>query len=97
MAKRSRKNQKSAATKEFVIVAFAEDMEEAGEVQLLLKANDIAVVLKEHDDEEEKSIAIMVPEEVMDEAHVIIESRDSYDEIYDEEDDYEEDFLDDNY
>ena len=100
MAKRARKNQKSATAKEFVIVALAEDMEEAGEIRFLLKAGDIPAIIKEQHGTEERGVAVMVPEEFMDEAQLIVESRNSYDEIYEpdvEEDDYEEDFLDDNY
>lgn len=99
MAKRSRKNHKSQANLQgFVVVAFAKDLEQAREYESLLKVNDIPVVINQ---ESERStgateIAVMVPEDFLDEAHVIIESQDTYDDfcdltVEDEEEDEEED------
>ena len=86
MAKRPRKTEKSQAKlQDFVIVAFADDLEQAREREALLRNNDIPAVVKQQDEEatDTKGIAIMVPEEFIDEAHVIIESQDAYDDFYD--------------
>lgn len=94
MAKRAPKTQKSQTKlKEFVAVTFAEDLEQAKDYETLLKNNDIPAVIKKQnqDSTNDKSIAVMVPEEFLDEAHVIIESQDAYDDFYDlaaEDEDY---------
>jgi hypothetical protein len=97
MAKRPKKTQKSQAKlQDFVIVAFAEDWEQARERETLLRNNDIPAIIKEQDEESTnaKGIAIMVPEDFLDEAHVVIESQDAYDDFYDFalEDENEADF-----
>jgi hypothetical protein len=97
MAKRSKKTQKSQAkVKDFVVVTFAEDLEQAREYETLLKTNDIPAIITEQNEQEisNKCIAIMVPEDFLDEAHVVIESQDAYDDFYDFalEDENEEDF-----
>lgn len=86
MAKRSKKIHKSQAKLEgYVVVAFAEDLEQAREYKTLLEANDISAVVREHDGHAIDSIEItvMVPEEFLDEAHVVIESQQAYDDFYD--------------
>ncbi|OHB62009.1 MAG: hypothetical protein A2167_06900 [Planctomycetes bacterium RBG_13_46_10] len=86
MTKRSKKNQKSQTKlKDFVTVTFVEDMEQAKEYETLLKVNDIPAIIKEQYDPSltTRSVAIMVPEECLDEAHVVIESQDAYDDFYD--------------
>jgi len=86
MAKRPKKTQKSPAKlQDFVVVAFAEDWEQARDRQALLRSNDIPAVVRQQDEEatNTKGIAIMVPEEFLDEAHVVIESQDAYDDFYD--------------
>ena len=86
MAKRSKKPHKSQAKLEgYVVVAFAEDMEQATEFKTILKANDISATITEPEAHEiaSKEIAVMVPEEFLDEAHVIIESQHAYDDFYD--------------
>ena len=107
MAKHSKKAQKSQTKlQEFVIVAFAEDMEEARNYAALLKANDIPAAIKEQDESQQvgtKSIAVMVPEDFLDEAHVVIESQDAYDDFYDfaledeDDGDFSSDFFDDDF
>jgi hypothetical protein len=106
MAKRSKKGQKSHANPEgYVVVAFAEDMEQATEYQSLLQANDISATITEHDENAigSKEIAVMVPEEFLDEAHVIIESQHAYDDFYDfalesdDEGDFDDDFIEDEF
>ena len=86
MAKRSKKAQKSQTKlQEFVVVAFAEELEKARGYETLLKSNDIPAVIKEQDEQSmnAESIAVMVPEDCLDEAHVVIESQDAYDDFYD--------------
>ena len=86
MTKRSKKNQKSQTKlKDFVTVTFVEDMEQAREYETLLKVNDIPTIIREQYDPSlaTRSVAIMVPEDCLDEAHVVIESQDAYDDFYD--------------
>ena len=67
------------------IVTFTQDMELAKEYETLLKNNDIPVMIKPHKDHEsgDKFIAILVPEDFIDEAHVVIESQNAFDDFYD--------------
>jgi hypothetical protein len=86
MARRSKKDQNSQSKlKDFVVVTFVEALEQAREYETLLRVNDIPAVVKEQIDETlgVKSIAVMVPEDYLDEAHVVIESQDAYDDFYD--------------
>jgi hypothetical protein len=86
MAKRYKKKQDShAKLQDFVVVTFVEDLEQAQEYEAVLEANDIPAVINEQNEQSggTKSIAIMVPEEFLDEAHVVIESQDAYDDFYD--------------
>lgn len=104
MAKSSKKGQKTRP-EEFVIAAFAEDLEKAREYESLLKAEKIPVVTKPsgYDENETKGIAVMVPEEHLDEAHVVIESQDAYDDFYDfvlegeEDTDFDSDLFEDDF
>ena len=106
MAKRTRKICKSEAKlQEFVVVAFAENMEQAQEYESLLKNNEIPVVINEQHKQSKdgKDIAVMVPEDFLDEAHVVIESQDTYEDFYDfaledeGDDDLDDDIFDDNF
>ena len=106
MARRSKKGHKSQAKVEgYVVVAFAEDLDQAREYKTLLEANDIPATISEHDQHTIGSgeIAVMVPEEFIDEAHVVIESQHAYDDFYDfamedeGESDFDDDFLDDDF
>jgi len=106
MAKRSKKGHRSQAKLQgYVVVAFAEDMEQAREYKTLLEVNDVAAIISEQQEQSlgSKEITVMVPEDFLDEAHVIIESQHTYDDFYDfaveDEDDgdfddelFEEDF-----
>ncbi len=103
MQKRPHKNGKGQSkVKEFVVVTFVEDMEQAREYETLLRLNDIPAVIKEQLDANPdcKAVAIMVPEDFLDEAHVVIESQDAYDDFYDfalegeDEFDFGDDLLD---
>ena len=85
MTKRSRKGQKpQAKVQGYVVVTFAEDLDQAKDYESLLNVNDVPVAIEEQQDQMGNSeIAVMVPEEFLDEAHVIIESQDAYDDFYD--------------
>jgi hypothetical protein len=104
MHKHPNKNNKGQGkVKEYVVVAFVDDMEQAREYETLLRLNDIPAVIKEQLDPgaDGKAVAIMVPEDFLDEAHVVIESQDAYDDFCDytlDEDDavnFDSDTLDD--
>jgi hypothetical protein len=98
MAKRSQKTRKAKSqVEDFVVVTVAPDAEQAREYQTLLKNNDIPATIREQaeQDLESDGIAVMVPEEYIDEAHVVIESQDAYDDFYDfamEEDEESDEF-----
>ncbi len=103
MGKHSKKGHKSHAKLEgYVVVAFSEDMDQAREYKTLLQSNDITATIVEQDEHAagSKEIAVMVSEEFLDEAHVIIESQHTYDDFYDfsmedeSEIDFDGDFLD---
>ncbi len=104
MDKHRRKgNRGNTRVKEYVVVARVDDLEQAKEYETLLRLNDIPAVIKEQLDggADGKGVAIMVPEDFLDEAHVVIESQDAYDDLCDyamdeEEDlDFDGDLLDD--
>ena len=104
MAKSVQKNQKTKPKpkqQEFVTVTFAKDIEEAKDYEALLKTNDIPTMTKEFSEETAsiKGIAIMVPEDFIDEAHVVIDSQNAYDDFYDLaiEDEFADDFHDDEF
>ena len=99
-----KKTQKTQTkTQEFVVVTITNDYEQAGNYQTLLKANDIPAEINQSNDPatESANFVLTVPEDCIDEAHVIIESQDAYDDFYDltleENDDFESDFLDDDF
>lgn len=86
MVKRSPRSQKGQArVQELVVVAFADDMEQARDYETLLKNNDIPAIIREQRDDssDKERVAVLVPEEFVDEAHVVIESQDAYDDFYD--------------
>ena len=103
MAKRSKKGGKANSQLHgYVVVTFADDLDQAKEFESLLKSSEIPVAIKEHFDDAlgANEIAVMVPDEFLDEAHVIIESQDTYDEFYDladEDEDFGDDYFDDEY
>ncbi len=86
-------NKGNMKVKEYVVVAFVDDMDQAKEYETLLRLNDIPAVIREQLDggAEGKAVAIMVPEDFLDEAHVVIESQDAYDDLCDYTMDEEED------
>ena len=90
-------------TQELVVVATASTMDEAKETETLLKNNEIPAMVKERPNEfgEGFHFAVYVPEDMADEAHVVIESQNAYDDFYDigldeeNEDDLEGDIFED--
>ena len=106
MAKRSKKGHRSQAKMQgYVVVTFAEDLEQAREYKTLLEVNDVSAIISEQQEQslDSKEIAVMVPEEFLDEAHVIIESQQAYDDFYDlalddeTESDFDSDLLEDDF
>jgi len=96
MAKHSQKGRRPRTkVQELVTVAFADSADQAKDYETILESNDIPVIIKEQDEQEAngKVIAVMVPGDFLDEAHVVIESQDAYDDFYDLalEDEYEGD------
>jgi hypothetical protein len=106
MAKRSKKAHRSQAKLQgYVVVAFADDLEQAREFKSLLEVNDVSAIISEQKEPTlgSKEIAVMVPEDFLDEAHVIIESQQAYDDFYDyaldegEGGDFDDDLFDDDF
>jgi hypothetical protein len=94
MSKHPRRDDKgSTKVQDLVVVAFLDDMDQAREYETILRLNDIPAVLKEQLDPglDGKTVALMVPEDYLDEAHVVIESQDAYDDLCDFTMDDEED------
>jgi len=85
---------------EYVPVMVLDDIVQANDYRQLLEENDIAVVIEQDDSSE--SVSVMVPEECLDEAHVVIEAQDAYDDFYDlaldeDADDFDDGFLDEDF
>jgi hypothetical protein len=105
MPRRSKKTDNSRTNlQDFVMVNFIEDSEQAKDRVDLLKRNDIPATIKQQQDESTgiNGYAVMVPEDYIDEANVIIESQDAYDDFYDyaidnDDDDFGSDFFDDEF
>jgi hypothetical protein len=105
MARRAKKRTKvGQKVQDYVAVAFARDETEAREYEALLASDNIPATIKQQVDADTDSegYAVMVPEEFVDEAYVIIESQDAYDDFYDstvdeEEPDLDTDVFDDGY
>lgn len=86
MAKGTRKkSQVAQKVQDYVTVFLAESEDQAKEYEALLSSDDIPVTIKKHSGSEQDSrgFAVMVPEDYADEAYVIIESQDAYDDFYD--------------
>ena len=80
-----RNGKSQAKVKDMVVVTVVEDTEQAREYETLLRLNDIPAMVKEQLDATgtNTGMAVMVPEDFLDEAHVVIESQDAYDDFYD--------------
>ena len=87
MPKRAKKNSVHAtAVKDFVTVAFAEDMDLARQYKQLLTEHEIPVVIKRQPEMAQNGfsdIAIQVPEVSLDDAHSLISEQASYDNFFD--------------
>jgi hypothetical protein len=86
MHRKDKANCKSTDVKEFVTVAFAEDMDLAKQYQELLRNNEISVQIKRQPEMAQSGfsdIAITVPEDSLDEAHALISEKASYDDFFD--------------
>jgi hypothetical protein len=100
MARRAKKKSKvGQKVQDYVAVAFARDEIEAREYEAILASDNIPVTVRPQVDADTGSegYSVMVPEEFVDEAYVIIESQDAYDDFYDdtidEETDFDEEFF----
>ena len=106
----SRKNKKTGprtALKEMVTIAFAEDVDLAKQYKQLLLDNEIpaAIQSRSGNESEYKGIPVMVPEDYIDEAHMLIEAQNSMGDFYnaafieDDRDDvgYDPEFYEDTY
>lgn len=85
---------------EYATVVVLDDIVQANDYRQLLEENDIAAVLEQ--DDSSGSVSVMVPEECLDEAHVVIEAQDAYDDFYDlaldeDADEFDDDFLDEDF
>ncbi len=72
--------------KDYVTVAFAEDLDLARQYGRLLAEQDIPSVIKnlgKAQQDGQSGIAVMVPEEFLDEAYVLISEEASYDDFFD--------------
>jgi hypothetical protein len=88
--KKHRNNDDNGQTnlKDLAIVTYVSDMDQAREYETVLRLNDIPAMIKEKlDPSGDNNVAILVPEDYLDEAHVVIESQNSYDDFYDFSDD----------
>ena len=94
MANRRRRANARVRTRDLVTVAFAEDMDLAKQYKKMLNDNDIPAAIKQEQSTKKTfaGIAVVVPEDYLDEAHVMIEEQGSNDSFYDlafQEDDYD--------
>lgn len=82
--RRGKQRNSNVPVSEFVTVAFAEDMDLAKQYKELLTDSDIPATIKEQPDSTSTfpGIAVMVPEDQLDEAHMLIESQGSYNDFY---------------
>lgn len=106
MTRRSKKTQKSQSKlQDFVVVTVVETLDQAKDRETLLRNSDIPAVIKRQAEESADAygFAVMVPEEFLDEAHVVVESQDAYDDFYDfaledeDEDGFDSEFFEDEF
>jgi hypothetical protein len=86
MAKnRKQKHGSVSNVRDFVTVIFAGDVEQARQYRKVLRQNEIPAVIKKDaaGGMGGQGVAVMVPEDFLDEAHVLIESQNAYDDFYD--------------
>ena len=82
--RKSKKSLTEIAIDELVTVAFAEDMDLAKQYKELLHDNGIPALIKKQQSTVEgfNGIAILVPEDDLDEAHVMIEQQSAVDDLF---------------
>jgi phosphoribosyl-dephospho-CoA transferase len=105
MARRQKKIQQSQTKlQDLVAVTAVDSIDQARDYETLLKNNDIATVIKQQHDEATgtETFAVMVPEDCLDEAHVVIESQNAFDDFYDfavddEENEFDGDLFEDEF
>jgi len=81
----SKSPKRPSAVKEYVTVAFAEDMDLARQYEALLAEHQIPAVVKKQPQPAEgdfSGIAVMVPEEYLDAAYDLISEEASYDDFF---------------
>ena len=94
MPHRRRKKSEPTSLEEFVTVAFAEDVDLAKQYKKLLNDHNIPAAVRTGPEHGSTfpGVAVMVPEDHLDEAHVLIESEgacsDFYDMVFHDADDY---------
>jgi len=83
----SREEESTAADtpeREYIAVAVVGDLDLASSYKRLLEENDIPTDLLVADQEEEDAaFSVLVPEECLDEAHIVIESENVYEDYFD--------------
>ena len=89
----NKQNNVKTKPNEYVALVCVDSVEEAQEYEIALQNDGIPVVVNEDVEPSmgASKVAVMVPEEYVDEAHVIIEAQDAYDDFYNFEDDDEDD------
>lgn len=97
MANRKKSTLSGTALKGLVTIAFAEDVDLAKQYKQMLLENDIPAAIKARGDQESgiKGVPVLVPEEYIDEAHVLINSHSSMGDFYNVtfEDENERDYF----
>jgi hypothetical protein len=83
--RRKKKLDDPTALSDFVTIAYAEDLDLAQQYKKLLNNCNIPATIKDHPDPESPfpGVAVMVPEDYIDEAHSLIESEGSFPDFYD--------------
>jgi hypothetical protein len=104
---KKKKSVSGTTLKEMVTIAFAEDIDLAKQYKQLLLDNEIPAAIQScsSNESEYKGIPVMVPEDYIDEAHMLIEAQNSMGDFYNEafnedcQDDigYEPEFYDDTF
>jgi hypothetical protein len=84
MSSRKRSSSSRTALKSLVTIAYAEDADLAKQYKQLLIDNDIpaAIRVRGAEDSSIKGVPVMVPEDLIDEAHLIIEEHNSMSDFY---------------
>jgi hypothetical protein len=83
--RRKKKLDDPTVLSDFVTIAYAEDLDLAQQYKKLLNNCNIPAAIKDHPDPESPfpGVAVMVPEDYIDEAHSLIESEGSFPDFYD--------------